>query len=70
MIDHTYKTVELTGTSSTTIEDAVNNALAKAANSIHSMRWFVLTETRGGIDKAKVAQWQVTLKVSFTLDNN
>lgn len=69
MIDHTYKTIELTGTSSTTIEDAVNNALAKASNSIHNLRWFQLIETRGGIDKDKVAQWQVTMKVGFTLDD-
>ena len=69
MIDHTYKTIELTGTSSTTIEDAVNNALAKAANSIHNLRWFQIIETRGGIDRDKVAQWQVIMKVGFTLDD-
>ena len=69
MIDHTYKTIELTGTSGTTIEDAVNNALAKAANSIHNLRWFQIIETRGGIDKDRVAQWQVIMKVGFTLDD-
>ena len=69
MTDHTYKYIELTGTSGTTIEDAVNNALAKAAETIHNLRWFQIIETRGGIENARTAQWQVTIKVGFTLDD-
>ena len=69
MSDHIYKKVELVGTSQSTIEDAVNNALSKAAKSIHSMRWFEVVETRGHIDEGKVQHWQVTIKVGFTLDS-
>lgn len=66
--DHVYKKIEITGTSSSTIEDAVANALTKAKQSVHGMRWFEVTETRGAIEEEKVSQWQVTLKVGFRLD--
>ena len=69
MTDHTYKRIELVGSSQTTIEDAVNNALAKASRTIHNMRWFEVIDTRGHIDEGKVQYWQVTIKVGFTLDD-
>lgn len=69
MSDHVYKIIELTGSSPKSIEDAVNNAIEKAAKTIHNMRWFVVTETRGHIDNNKIAHWQVTLKIGFTLDD-
>ena len=69
MSDHVYKTIELTGTSSTSIEDAVTTAIAKMADSVRNMRWFEITETRGHIDGGKVDCWQITLKVGFTLDD-
>jgi len=65
---HTYKITELTGSSPTGIEDAVNSAVAKAAKSLHNLRWFEVTEVRGHVDNGKVAQWQVTVKLGFTLD--
>ena len=68
MIDRVYKKIELTGSSTTGIEDAVNNALEKASKSIRNMRWFEVVETRGTIDSDKVQQWQVTIKVGFSLD--
>lgn len=68
MSDHVYKLVELTGSSTKSMEDAVQNAVARAAKTIHNMRWFEVTETRGHIDDGKVAHWQVTLKIGFTLD--
>lgn len=68
MSDHVYKTIELTGTSSTSIEDAVTKAIAKMADSVRNMRWFQVTETRGHIEDGKVDCWQITLKVGFTLD--
>ena len=67
MNDHTYKKVEIVGTSETGIEDAVNNALKKASSSIHNMRWFEVKEVRGNIDKDHVDHWQVTMLVGFTL---
>ena len=69
MSDHVYKSIELTGSSSTTVEDAVQNAIAKAAKTMRNMHWFQVMETRGHIDEGKVAHWQVTLKVGFRLDD-
>ena len=65
---NTYKKIELTGTSDNSIEDAVGIALAKASDSVRNMRWFEITEVRGAIDGQKVSQWQVTLKVGFTVE--
>lgn len=70
MEDHVYKLVEITGTSPESIEQAVNNALARAAESIRNMRWFEVTETRGQIENGAVAIWQVSLKIGFTLDDS
>lgn len=66
--NHVYKKVELAGASDKGLEDAVENALAKAAKTIHNMRWFEVVETRGNSEDGKVAQWQVTVKIGFTLD--
>lgn len=68
MNEHVYKTVELTGSSKKGVEQAVENAVAKAAKTVRNMRWFQVTETRGYIEKGKVAYWQVTLKIGFTLE--
>lgn len=65
MKDPVYKTLELTGTSSTTIEKAVDRAIKRAHKTIKGLRWFQLIETRGSVDKGQVHQWQVTLKVGF-----
>ena len=69
MANHVYKSIELTGSSQNSIEDAVNNAINRAAKTVRNMRWFVITETRGHIDDNKVNHWQVTLKVGFTLED-
>ncbi|MBK9244130.1 MAG: dodecin domain-containing protein [Burkholderiales bacterium] len=69
MSDHVYKLLELTGTSAKSIEDAVGNAISRAGKTVHNLRWFQVTEVRGGIDGGKVASWQVTIKVGFTLDD-
>ena len=68
MSDHVYKILELTGSSGTGIEDAVNTAIAKASQSVRNMQWFEVVETRGHIRDGKVAYWQVTVKVGFTLE--
>ena len=69
MEDHTYKLIELTGTSSKSLEDAVQNALTKASKTVDEMRWFKVMDTRGRIEDGNVSQWQVTIKVGFTLKN-
>lgn len=67
MENHTYKLIEITGTSDKSIEDAIEQAVAKASQSVEELRWFKVIETRGTIDQDQVKQWQVTLKVGFTL---
>ena len=69
MKDPVYKQIELTGTSSTSIEDAVGNAIHRASLTVKHLSWFNVVETRGSIEKGKVLQWQVTLKVGFRLDD-
>ena len=68
MSDHVYKKIELVGSSPTSIEDAVTNALARAGKTIRNMRWIEVTETRGYIENDKVDHWQVTVNIGFTLD--
>jgi len=69
MADHIYKKIELVGSSPNGFDAAVKNALARAGKTVRNMRWFEVSETRGHIDNGKVADWQVTLKVGFTLDD-
>lgn len=70
MSNNVYKKIELTGTSTVSIEDAVQTALTKAAESVRKMRWFEVLETRGAISEdGQINQWQVTIKVGFTLDD-
>jgi flavin-binding protein dodecin len=68
MTDHIYKKIELVGSSPRSIEDAVTNAIERAGKTIRNMRWLEVTETRGHIENGKLAHWQVTVKVGFTLD--
>ena len=68
MKDRVYKLIELTGTSTTSIEDAVGRAVKRAHKTIKKLCWFQVVETRGSIDQGKVQHWQVTIKVGFTVD--
>ena len=68
MSDHVYKSIDLTGSSTASVEDAVQKAIARAAKTVHNLRWFQVSEVRGMIDHGKVAHWQVTMKVGFTLE--
>lgn len=68
MSDHVYKQIELTGSSKVSVEDAIQNAIRKASETLHNLHWFQVVETRGYIEKGKVAYWQVTIKLGFRLD--
>lgn len=68
MSEHVYKSLELTGSSKIGIEDAVNKAIARASQTVRNIHWFNIVETRGHVEDGKVAHWQVTLKVGFTLE--
>lgn len=65
-----YKSIELTGTSTNSMEDAVQNAVARAAKTVRQMRWFEVIESRGAIRDDAVAEWQVTVKIGFALEDN
>lgn len=69
MTAYVYKKLELTGTSTTSMEDAIENAIRRASKTIRDMRWFEVVETRGNIEDGKVAHWQVTVSIGFTLED-
>jgi flavin-binding protein dodecin len=66
--DHVYKYIELTGSSTKSVEDAIQTAITKAAQTLRLLEWFQVTETRGHLVDGKVAHWQVTLKVGMRLE--
>jgi flavin-binding protein dodecin len=68
MNDHVYKTVEITGSSVNGPDDAVRIAIERASKTIKNMRWFKVTETRGHIEGGRIAHWQVTIQLGFTLE--
>ncbi|HEX8639529.1 MAG TPA: dodecin [Allosphingosinicella sp.] len=69
MTDNVYKIVEIVGSSATGIEDAVSNAIGRASATLRGIRWFEVIETRGHVENGRVAHYQVTLKIGFTLDD-
>jgi flavin-binding protein dodecin len=66
--NHVYKTIELVGSSPAGTDEAVRNAISRAAKTLRNLRWFEVVDTRGHIEGGKVDHWQVTVKVGFTLD--
>ena len=68
MAEHVYKLVELVGTSGASVSDAIQNAIARAGATVRDIRWFEVVQVRGEVSGGKVARYQVTLKVGFTLD--
>ena len=68
MNDNTFELIEVTGTSATNVEDAIQNALFRLAKTNRQMRWFQVTEIRGAIQEAKASQWQVTIKIGSRLE--
>lgn len=69
MSDHVYKIIELTGSSTSSIDDAIERAVEKASETIRHLRWFEVTDTRGLIEDGKVKYYQVTVKVGFTMED-
>jgi len=68
MNDPIYKLIELTGTSTISIEDAVANAVERAHQTLKNLCWFQVIETRGNITEGKIRHWQVTIKVGFMIE--
>jgi dodecin len=69
MSEHVYKTVELTGSSPNSVEDAIRNAVSRGSRTLRNMRWFEVVETRGHIEDGTISHWQVTIKLGFTLED-
>ena len=68
MSDNVYKIIELVGSSETSIEDAIEGAIVRASQTVREIRWFEVASTRGHVENGKVAHYQVTLRIGFTLD--
>ena len=69
MEEHVYKMIELAGSSESSIEDAIQNAVTRAAKTLHDLRGFQVVETRGHIENGRVARSQVVIKVGFTIED-
>ena len=69
MAGHVYKKVEIVGSSPNSLQEAIENGVAKAGQTLRNLRWFEVVETRGQLEEGKIAHWQVTLKIGFTLDD-
>lgn len=67
MSDNVYKIIEVVGSSTTGIEDAIDKAITRASSSLEDVRWFEVKETRGHVEGGRVAHYQVTLRIGFTL---
>ncbi|MET0068997.1 MAG: dodecin [Candidatus Thiodiazotropha sp.] len=67
MSDHVYKKIQLVGSSQTSTDDAIRNAIARAGETIDHLNWFEVVETRGHIENGQVAHWQVTINIGFRL---
>jgi flavin-binding protein dodecin len=68
-MEHTYKHIEVTGTSTESSDQAVRNAIAKAGETVHLIHWFEKVEERGVVEDNAIKYWQVTVKIGFRLDD-
>ena len=69
MSNHVYKTVELVGSSDSGIEAAIQNAVGRAHETIRNIRWFEVKQVRGHVEDGRVAHYQVSISLGFTLDD-
>ena len=67
--NHVYKSIELTGSSTSGADDAIRTAIERASKTVKNIRWFQVVETRGHVEGGKVAHYQVTMKVGFRLED-
>jgi len=68
--NHTYSISEIVGTSTEGVDDAVRNGIAKASQTLRNLDWFEVKEVRGHLEDGKVADWQVTIKIGFRLEDH
>ncbi|KIC67214.1 dodecin [Pseudarthrobacter phenanthrenivorans] len=70
MSNHTYSISEIVGTSTQGVDDAVRNGIAKASQTLRNLDWFEVKEVRGHLEDGKIADWQVTIKIGFRLEDH
>lgn len=70
MPEHVYKILDIVGSSESSFDDAVQRAVAEAAKSLRELRWFEVTDTRGQVENGKIAHWQVTVRIGFTIEDS
>ena len=70
MSNHTYSISEIVGTSTQGVDDAVRNGIAKASQTLRNLDWFEVKEVRGHLEEGKIADWQVTIKLGFRLEEH
>jgi flavin-binding protein dodecin len=68
--NHTYSISEIVGTSTQGVDDAVRNGIAKASQTLRNLDWFEVKEVRGHLEEGKIADWQVTIKLGFRLEEH
>ena len=68
MSDHVYRIIEIVGSSTSSVDDAIKTAIARASETLHGLRWFELVQTRGHTEDGRIQHFQVTLKVGFVVD--
>jgi dodecin len=68
MESEVYKTIHITGSSTTSSDDAIRTAIARAGKTVHNLRWFKVIETRGHIENGQIRHWQVSVELGFTLE--
>jgi flavin-binding protein dodecin len=69
MDEHVYRVIQLVGSSEKSVSEAIERAIARASKTLRNVRWFEVVETRGSVENGKVSQYQVTLKVGFTMED-
>jgi dodecin len=70
MPDHVYRIIQVAGSSERSLEEAIQNAVRRASSTLRQVGWFEVVETRGHVEDGKVAHYQVTLKIGFTLEDD
>ena len=68
--NHTYKKIEVIGSSPKSIEDAIKNAIAECNKSLRHLEWFEVVDTRGHIVEGDIAHYQVTLKIGMRIQSD
>ena len=69
MSDHVYKVVDLVGTSDKGVQEAIENAVARAGETIRNIRWFEASQVRGSVENNRITHYQVSVRIGFTLDD-